>query len=195
MSRRNHRRTTKPFRKRENRDLERIQTLDRRELRNLEDCRRLWEEHADPLALVFGLLMAEVTKEWPWWLVSGLLLALCAEDEGLKLAGLRLGPRWKATRKAMNDAKRATAVLAVRHDPTASSTWTDAFTRAATLATKHGGADPVGAETVRNSYSRAIKGLADEGQYWQAETRFLSMRLLMALQELPTRHQERLSRS
>jgi hypothetical protein len=86
----------------------------------------------------------------------------------------------------------------VRNHPTSPPIWNDAFKRddafkrAAGLA-KAAGTDPRGAETVRDSYSRAIKGLTDEGQYWQAPTEFLTVRLHMALQNLPARHQERLA--
>jgi hypothetical protein len=192
MSQRDHKRTRRAWRSRKNRDRERIAELDRRELKDLDDCRFVWETHADPLALTFGVAMAEALDTWPSWLVDAVLLALCAEDTALKLGGLRLGPRWKAKRREMDDAKRAAALLAVRNDPGKPEKWLDATATAAQLAADHAGTTRAGAEATRDSYSRTIAGLADEGKYWQAPAEFLTTRLHLALQALPERHRARL---
>ena len=192
MSRRNHRRTGSAWHASKNKDRERMAEIDRRVLTDLDDCRRVWEQHADPLALLVGVLMAEVLETWPTWLVDGLVLALCAEDAETKLEGLRLGPRWAAKHREMADAKRAATVLALRHHPDKREKWVDAQETAGERQPEVAGTDPVSAETVRKSYGRAIKGLADDGAYWQAPPGVVSTRLHMALEKLPAAHRARL---
>ena len=197
MPRRDHRRTGYAWRRRKdhNQDPARMADLDRRELTNLEECRRVWEEHADPLALTVGLKMAEDLGTCPTWLVDGLMLALWAENAAMlpRLAGLRLGPLWAAKVREMNDVQRTAALLAVRNRPGApDQREQNAKATAGDLAADHAGADPAGASSVRDSYHRVREGLAEAGRYWQTQPHVLH-RLHRALERLPERHRARLT--
>jgi hypothetical protein len=96
----------------------------------------------------------------------------------------------------MTDAKRAATFLAVRHRPESRRNrrehWAASMKTAAKLAPQVAGTAWAGAESVRDSYSRTLKGLGDAGAYWQAPPGVISTRLLMALEALSEQQRARL---
>lgn len=90
--------------------------LARRQMRDLETCRLVWEQEGDPLALCEAVRQSDI----PDWLASSLLVML---TEGVDIrTNVRL-KAWRARTRHARDAVRAHAVAGARSHPELPQTW------------------------------------------------------------------------
>ncbi len=120
--------------------------LQRRELRDLETCRRVWEQEFDPLALCEAVRQVDL----PEWLRSALLVMLIDRPT---TKGLRPGMLWRTRATNAIDAIRAAEVAGVRTHPELPQTWEMAFLMGEHFARDHGDDIPaVSPEGAKRSY-------------------------------------------
>lgn len=151
-----------------------LRELQRREFRTLEDCRLVWEEAGDPIALCVAVSKVDL----PEWLADA-LLAVVTEDATGKPPFLRLRDRWKKHALAAVDAARASASLTARGH--LAQTWEQSWSTAESAiqaVIKH--APKVGQDAIKASHRRVRSGLDSSGMYYQVPPD-LRRRVLLAL--------------
>lgn len=94
--------------------------LQKREMRDLETCRKVWEQEQDPLALCEAVRQCAI----PDWLRSSLLLFLTDSSDSSLLKAERL---WEERRRHAIDATRAAEIAGARSHPDVEMTWEMAY--------------------------------------------------------------------
>lgn len=129
--------------------------LQRREMRDLETCRQVWEQDGDPLALCVALIQTDL----PEWLKSALLVQL---TDGIAWPSLREGAWRRRTRDAV-DAIRAVEFAGVRSHPTFKATREMAFLMGEHFTrTKFPDLGTITAAGMTAAYARVCRGLANQ---------------------------------
>ncbi len=133
--------------------------LAKRQLTDMDSCREIWTNSADPLALCAAVTLAEV----PEWLRDALLVLLAdgAADAGLQ----RL--LWKVRKRDERDAARAAEVAGLRCHPQVLVPWDLALRMADLFVRDHHSDEPsVSPEAIKQSWQRVSRGIADPARYY-----------------------------
>lgn len=140
--------------------------LQRRELRDLETCRAVWQRESDPLALCEALRQV---PSLPEWLVDGLLVMLTAGDGGYPDVRKK---HWRERTRHAQDAVRAANVAMVRLqvETDARATWAVAYDLGDMLSHHQCGDVPAtSSEGMKRVFARVRAGLSvNRGRYYRA---------------------------
>jgi len=147
-----------------------LRELQRRELSDLETCRHVWEQGADPLALCAAVTHAKL----PEWLTSALLVMLTDRAGGWP--SMPVKKWWRQRTQRAIDGVRAAHVAACRIHPEGPQTWESSFLLANELARKDHKAIPSVARFdnppkisgIKRSYQKVQRGLVDPCRFYHA---------------------------
>lgn len=129
--------------------------LKRREMSDLETCRRVWEQELDPLAVCEAVRQSNL----PDWLTSALLVLL---TDGQYVADRPLRNRmWAERRKHATDGARAGNVAMLRTLPEHPQTWRIAFELGEHLSRMNSNVAAVSAAGAKKSYERVRQSLEE----------------------------------
>lgn len=132
-----------------------------RELRDLDTCRRVWEQEQDPLALCEAVRRSDL----PEWLSHALLVMLTDGEVGYPELRRRM---WRARRRHAEDWARVSAMASARA-PSEGMTW-DLSARVGDVRARevYGDVAAVSPEGMKRAYQRVCRGLAHPGRYYRA---------------------------